>query len=83
MVEEFKKLSRKEVKKQLNEIIKLFHPVLSPKAIKKKLKDENVHLDSLQELIDYLRVVIKYELLDIEALKRERNYLKKLLENNK
>lgn len=43
----------------------------------KKLKKS---VDSLQESLDYLRVSIKYLLFDLEATKRENDYLKKLLE---
>lgn len=47
---------------------------------RKKL-EKNV--DKLQESLDYLRVCIKYQLFDLEATRRENEYLKKLLgENN-
>jgi predicted PilT family ATPase len=39
-------------------------------------------INSLQELLDYLRVCIKYQSFDLEATRRENNYLKKLLEEN-
>jgi len=89
MAKQQKKLTRKEVKKQLNEIIELFHKVpqkqISKKAIKatKKCSEIVNQEDTLQELIDYLRVGIKYMLLDIEALKRENKNLKKLLGDKK
>ncbi len=38
-------------------------------------------IDSLQESLDYLLVCIKYQLLDLEATKRENAYLKKMLES--
>jgi len=69
---EEKKLTRKEVKNQLTEIIKLFH---KPSEIKSKEKES-----SLEELINYIRVSVKYFLLDIDALKRENKHLIKLLE---
>lgn len=89
------KLSRKEVRKQLDEIVLLFHKI-SPK-IMKKLSKSNADLikkcdsaiakqhpiipkrDSLQELIDYLRVCIKYTLFDNESLTRENIHLRNLL----
>ncbi len=39
-------------------------------------------VDNLQESVDYLRVCIKYQLFDLEATRRENEYLKKLLEEN-
>jgi DNA-binding ferritin-like protein len=38
--------------------------------------------DCLRESLDYLRVCIKYMLLDIEATRRENEYLRKLLQDN-
>lgn len=82
------KLTRKEVKKQLNDIIELFHkiPKIKNKETLKKIIDKtegnfikNKTEDNLQELIDYLRISVKYTLFDIEALKRENKDLKKLL----
>lgn len=47
---------------------------------RKKLKK---NVDRLQESLDYLRVCIKYQLFDLEATRRENEYLKKILgENN-
>lgn len=37
-------------------------------------------VDILQESLDYLRVGIKYLLFDLEATKRENNYLKKIID---
>jgi hypothetical protein len=37
-------------------------------------------VDSLQDSIDYLRLSIKYLLFDLEATRRENNYLRKMLE---
>jgi hypothetical protein len=34
----------------------------------------------LQELLDYLRVCIKYVVLDLEATRRERDYFQRLVE---
>lgn len=39
------------------------------------------YLDHLQELLDYLRVCVKYTRFDLEATRRENKYLKKLLED--
>ncbi len=43
----------------------------------KKLK---ATVNSLQGSIDYLRLSIKYLLFDLEATRRENNYLRKMLE---
>jgi uncharacterized FlaG/YvyC family protein len=37
-------------------------------------------ISSLQELLDYLRVCIKYQIFDLEATRRENDYLRRLLE---
>ncbi|MCK6456897.1 MAG: transcriptional regulator [Phycisphaerae bacterium] len=37
-------------------------------------------MSSLQEHIDYLRLAIKYLIFDLEATRRENNYLRKMLE---
>mgnify|MGYP006289311651 CR=1 FL=1 len=37
-------------------------------------------LTTLQESLDYLRVVVKYQLFDLEATRRENAQLKKMLE---
>ncbi len=39
-------------------------------------------VDSLQENIDFLRLWIKYMLFDLEATRRENNYLRKMLEQD-
>jgi hypothetical protein len=39
-------------------------------------------ISTLQELLDYLRVCIKYQAFDLEATRRENQYLRKLLEEN-
>ncbi|MEN6337297.1 MAG: hypothetical protein ABFE01_23830 [Phycisphaerales bacterium] len=38
-------------------------------------------ITTLQELLDYLRVCIKYQAFDLEATRRENTYLRKLLED--
>jgi hypothetical protein len=39
-------------------------------------------VDRLQESLDYLRVCVKYQKFDLEATRRENEYLRKLLEDN-
>jgi len=44
-------------------------------------KNFNKSLADLQESLDYLRVCIKYQAFDLEATRRENEYLRKLLES--
>lgn len=50
----------------------------------KKAHDNHKKLEksvnSLQESLDYLRVCIKYQLFDLEATRRENEYLRRMLE---
>ena len=55
--------------------------ILAKKAQEDHKKLEK-SVDSLQEAVDYLRICIKYQLFDLEATRRENEYLKKLLEEN-
>lgn len=45
-------------------------------------KDIKKSVDELQENIDFLRLWIKYMLFDLEATRRENNYLRKMLEQD-
>ena len=38
-------------------------------------------VNSLQESLDYLRICIKYQLFDLEATRRENQYLRHLLDH--
>jgi len=76
---------------ELNELVKEFGETANPKHKKlanlakqaqanhKKLEKS---INSLQESLDYLRVCIKYQVFDLEATRRENEYLRKLLEEN-
>ena len=76
---------------KLNELVKEFGDVADPnhkkladlakqaQANRQKLEKS---ISSLQESLDYLRVCIKYQAFDLEATRRENNYLRKLLEEN-
>ena len=76
---------------KLNELVKEFGDVADPnhkkladlakqaQANRKKLEKS---ISSLQESLDYLRVCIKYQVFDLEATRRENDYLRKLLEEN-
>lgn len=75
----------------LNELVKEFEESGNPEQNKlaKLAKQAQVNhkqlqksIDHLQELLDYLRVCIKYQIFDLEATRRENEYLRKLLEEN-
>jgi len=44
-------------------------------------KEFDKSIVKLQESLDYLRICIKYQVFDLEATRRENEYLRKLLEN--
>jgi hypothetical protein len=47
---------------------------------KQRHEDIKRSVSNLQENIDFLRLWIKYMLFDLEATRRENNYLRKMLE---
>jgi hypothetical protein len=49
---------------------------------KQRHKQLKATVSNLQESIDFLRLSIKYMLFDLEATRRENNYLRKMLEDN-
>jgi len=49
---------------------------------KERHKQLKATVSSLQESIDFLRLSIKYMLFDLEATRRENNYLRKMLEDS-
>ena len=77
---------------KLNELVKEFGETADPQhkklaqlamqaqANRKKLEKS---INSLQESLDYLRVCIKYQVFDLEATRRENQYLRKLLEEDR
>jgi len=74
---------------KLNELMKEFGGLPDPqhqklamlaKQAKESHKQLKKSVDRLQESLDYLRVCIKYQLFDLEATRRENQYLRKLLE---
>ena len=74
---------------KLKELVKEFGGMADPQHRKlaklaKQAQDNRKRLqksvDNLQESLDYLRVCIKYQLFDLEATRRENNYLRRLLE---
>jgi hypothetical protein len=76
---------------QLNELVKQFGDNNDPRHSKlaelaRQAEDNRKKLqksiDTLQELLDYLRICIKYQIFDLEATRRENEYLRKLLEGS-
>ena len=75
----------------LNELVKQFGDGADPsrqkvtdlaKQAEASRKQLQKSIGSMQELLDYLRVCIKYQSFDLEATRRENQYLRKLLEEN-
>lgn len=73
----------------LNELVKQFGESADPnhrklaelaRQAETNRKELQKSISTLQELLDYLRVCIKYQAFDLEATRRENEYLRKLLE---
>jgi len=89
--EESDVMDESNLEDKLNELVKEFGDATDPQHRKlaqlakqaqvnrKKLEKS---IDSLQESLDYLRVCIKYQVFDLEATRRENEYLRKLLEES-
>lgn len=80
-----------KLENKINELVNEFGPNNNPQTQKlaelaKQARENHQKLrkslDNLQEVLDYLRVCIKYQAFDLEATRRENNYLRKLLEEN-
>ncbi len=83
-------MDQDKLRERLDELVREFGPNTNPQTQKleelakqareshKKLRQS---LDSLQEAMDYLRICIKYQAFDLEATRRENEYLKRLLED--
>jgi len=74
---------------KLNELVNEFGANSNPQTQKlsdlaKQARESHDQLKksitNLQEVLDYLRVCIKYQAFDLEATRRENIYLKKILE---
>jgi len=76
MTQEERKMLQ-QVRFCVEEILTLLNPEI--KMNSKSLK-ELTH-QNLLEMLDYLRVYMKYIMLDLEATQRERDYLLKTLQN--
>ncbi len=76
---------------KLNELVSQIDSIPAPqrdKLMSLVKQTNNCHkqlrqsANSLQESLDYLRVIIKYMLFDLEATRRENAKLKKIIEDN-
>ena len=85
-----KSIDQNKLQERLDELVREFGPNTNPQTQKlaelaKQARESHQKLrqslDSLQEAMDYLRVCIKYQAFDLEATRRENEYLKKLLED--
>lgn len=74
---------------EVNDLVKEFGATANPQYTKlamlaKQACDSHKKLEksvsNLQESLDYLRICIKYQLFDLEATRRENEYLRKMLE---
>jgi len=81
-------MDRARFANELNELVKQFGGAADPtykrlvelaKQAEDSQKQIQQDVDYFSESLDYLRVCIKYLLLDIEATRRENDYLRKLL----
>ncbi len=80
-----------QLEDKLKELVKEFGGAVDPQYKKlamlaqqasesrKKLEKS---VNNLQESLDYLRICIKYQLFDLEATRRENEYLRKILGEN-
>jgi len=84
-------MDKPSLEDRLNELVKEFGENMDPQnsklaklAQQARANHEKIRksIDTLQELVDYLRVCIKYQAFDLEATRRENEYLRKLLEEN-
>ena len=76
-----------KLEQKLNNLVKEFGTDLQqkkPEVLIKHASDSHRRLqqsvDKLQDLLDFLRICIKYQIFDLEATRRENRYLRKMLE---
>ncbi len=81
-------MDKEQLENKLKELVKEFGGTVEPqygklamlaqKASESQKKLEK-SVNNLQESLDYLRICIKYQLFDLEATRRENEYLRKIL----
>lgn len=73
---------------KLKELVKEFGGAAEAQYVSSLTKDSKNQkkleksINDLQESLDYLRICIKYQLFDLEATRRENEYLRKILGGN-
>ena len=81
-------MDKANLEDKLNELIKELKDSGDPHYVKLAIlatqageghKRLQKSVDNLQDALDYLRICIKYQLFDLEATRRENEYLRKLL----
>jgi hypothetical protein len=84
-------MDESQLQDKLRELVKEFGGTVDPQygklAMLSQQADENQKklekgVSILQESLDYLRICIKYQLFDLEATRRENEYLRKMLGEN-
>ncbi|MFA5239219.1 MAG: hypothetical protein WC476_05860 [Phycisphaerae bacterium] len=77
-----------QFKDKLKELVKEFGGATEAQYVSSLIKDSKNQkkleksISELQESLDYLRICIKYQLFDLEATRRENEYLRKILGGN-
>ena len=78
-----------KLESKVKELVKEFGGMVNPQYKKLVILAKQAHdnhkrleksVNTLQELLDYLRICIKYQHFDLEATRRENKYLKKMLD---
>jgi len=81
-------MDEKKLEDKVKELVEEFGGMVDPQykrlaMLAKKAHDSHKQLErsvnSLQESLDYLRICIKYQLFDLEATRRENEYLRRML----
>ncbi len=73
-----KELMRDIDPSQLPDSDRLITLASQTQKLQSQLKEK---VDSLQEALDYLKILVKYQLFDLEATRRENQHLRKLLDD--
>ena len=76
----------KPLEDKLRELVREFGttfdlPTIKPVAAAQSNGSEQAKPNNFQDSLDYLRICIKYQLFDLEATRRENDYLRKMLED--
>ena len=73
----------KEELKEVVEALSSLTKVLTDGTVELRIVSSEASIKDLTNLLPDLRIYAKYKSLDLEATRRENQYLRKLLENNK